>query len=199
MTFAFQQDAQRFQHIGLVIRDQNSAHRVTLNRVSDAVSIAAHIEVRTRQERSHEGCALKLLLRRIAKNYGSVCPVLAFTIPISLALIVPLTTTSDRKFVASTGRLACDFTCPTSVALTLLLPLISPASTFMITLLSGIACAAVLVTPLNFTVSCCTSLTPVRFTVMVLPEIVEFATVPVPAVTVAFPVATALLNVKTIE
>ena len=36
MTFALEQDAERLEHIGLVIGDQDSAHGITMNRISGA-------------------------------------------------------------------------------------------------------------------------------------------------------------------
>src|SRR5207244_11184441 len=41
MPRALEQNAQRLQHIGLIIRNQNSSHGLTVNRVSGAVSIVA--------------------------------------------------------------------------------------------------------------------------------------------------------------
>jgi hypothetical protein len=39
VSFALEQNAQRFQHIILVVGDQDPAHQLTLNRVSHALSI----------------------------------------------------------------------------------------------------------------------------------------------------------------
>ena len=41
VPFALEQNAQRFQHIALVVRDQDSAHQLTMNRVSIVLSITA--------------------------------------------------------------------------------------------------------------------------------------------------------------
>src|SRR6266446_7150530 len=54
------------------------------------------------------------------------------------------------------------------------------------------------VTLFKVTVICCTSETPVKFTVIVLPlKVGGPETVPVPVVTVALPLTTLLVNVKT--
>ena len=39
MPLAFEQNPKRFQHIALIISNKDPAHRLTLNRESDAVSI----------------------------------------------------------------------------------------------------------------------------------------------------------------
>ena len=69
---------------------------------------------------------------------------------------------------------------------------------FALTEVSGSTCEVLLVTSLSATVIFCTSVTPVRFTVMVLPEKMGFPkTLPVPPVTLALPLTTLLLKVNT--
>jgi len=69
---------------------------------------------------------------------------------------------------------------------------------FALTEVSGSTCEALLVTSLSVTVIFCTSVTPVRFTGMVLPEKMGFPkTLPVPPVTIALPLTTSVLKVKT--
>jgi hypothetical protein len=63
MTFALEQDAQRFEHVALIIRNQNPAHALTLNRVSGPVSIAAGRK---------EDVYLRLVGRRRSLAAGSV-------------------------------------------------------------------------------------------------------------------------------
>jgi hypothetical protein len=41
MSRAFQQDAQRLQHVWLIIGNENACHVLTVNRVSCAVSMIA--------------------------------------------------------------------------------------------------------------------------------------------------------------
>ena len=69
---------------------------------------------------------------------------------------------------------------------------------FALTEVSGSTCEALLVTSLSVTVIFCTSVTPVRFTVIELPEKTGFPeTLPVPLVTAALPLTTLLLKVNT--
>ena len=72
--------------------------------------------------RSQSVIARAFWLYRSDYQGGNECPELAFTSPMSLALIVPLIATSARKLPAPTATPDCDFTKPTSPAFTLPLP-----------------------------------------------------------------------------
>ena len=85
-----------------------------------------------------------------------------------------------------------------SVALTTPLPLVSPMSIFTLTGVSGRTWENSSVTPLKVTVSVCALATPVKLTVMVLPEKIGVPeTLPMPLVTLALPLVTLLVNVNT--
>ena len=116
----------------------------------------------------------------------------------SEALIEPLALMSVRKFVAVTVAPDCALICETSEALTDLLPVESPESTFMLTIVSANVCACVSVTPLSLTLIFCALVTPVRFTVIVFAENVGLpATLPMPEITLALPLMRLLSKVKT--
>lgn len=85
-----------------------------------------------------------------------------------------------------------------SVALTVLVPFVSPARTFMLTAVSGRTCPKVSVTLYKVTAKCWTSATPIRFSVMALPLTVPLEMVPVPVVTPAIPLAMSLGKLITI-
>ena len=74
-------------------------------------------------------------------------------------------------------------------------------SIFALTAVSGRTWAKLSVTPLSVTVMSCTSLIPVRLTVMVLPEMTGLPEMlPEPAVPrLALPLVTELLNMNTSE
>jgi hypothetical protein len=76
-----------------------------------------------------------------------------------------------------------------------------PMSIFALTAVSGRTWAKLSVTPLSVTVMSCTSLIPVRLTVMVLPEMTGLPEMlPEPAVPrLALPLVTELLNMNTSE
>ena len=128
----------------------------------------------------------------------ALLPALDFTNAESVALIEPSAFTSLRKLLLVTTWPSCDLVCATSAAFTDLFPLVSAARKFTETAESGMTCAFVSVTLCNVTVRRWTSATPVRFTVIVLPEITGLPeTVPTPEVTAALPLARLLLKVNT--
>src|SRR3954464_8570409 len=102
------------------------------------------------------------------RPYGKVCPALAFTWPMSDAVMVPLALTSVRKLAAVTGTPDWLLVWPMSVAVTLRLPLVSPRRKPTTIGVSARTWLALLVTLLSVTVTFWASVTPVRFTVMVL-------------------------------
>ncbi len=85
-----------------------------------------------------------------------------------------------------------------SEAFTVLFAVVSPMSMPAVTDVLGSIESKQSVTLLKVTVICCTSETPVKFTVIVLPlKVGRPETLPVPVVTVALPLTTLLLKVKT--
>src|SRR2546427_128250 len=102
-------------------------------------------------------------------HYGTEWPTFAFTRPTSEAFISPSTLRSSRKLPVVTGTPTCPLTCATSEAFTVLLPVVSPRSMFALTGVSGRTEPKQSVTLLKVTVICCTSETPVKFTVIAFP------------------------------
>src|SRR2546423_5532129 len=106
-------------------------------------------------------------VRRAGKQaYGRPVPILDFTSPTSPALILPLTFTSDRKFVVSTVWPIRDLVCATSPAFTAPLPLVSPMSTPICTPTSPVVIPSL--TPVNVTVIRWALVTPVKLTLTVV-------------------------------
>lgn len=116
--------------------------------------------------------ALPLVLTLAVPAFNEVArflfPERDFTSARSEALIVPLTTTSERKFALVMACPDCDLVWQTSDALTTPLALVSPANSLIRTLTSFVLVP--LLTPNKVRVIVCTSVTSVRFTVTVLPS-----------------------------
>ena len=85
----------------------------------------------------------------------------------------------------------------TTAAVTAPSPVVSPINILTLTAVSGSTCATVSVTPLKVTLISCTSVTPERGTVMVVPEKVGVPAVAVPAVTLALPLTTLVAKLQT--
>ena len=105
---------------------------------------------------------------RLGPSYGAPPPERDFTIARSEALIVPLTTTSERKFELVTACPDCDLVWLTSDALTTPLALVSPTNSLIRTSTSFVLVP--LFTSNKVKVIVCTSVTSVRFSVTVLPS-----------------------------
>src|ERR1700676_1463050 len=136
--------------------------------------------------------------RRLEGDYGRLCPDLDLTSPMSEALIPPATFTSSRKFALVTGEPDCALACAMSEEFTVLFPVVSPISMPAVTIVLGRTEPKQSVTVLKVTVICCTSETPVKFTVIMLPlKVGGPDTVPTPEVTAALPLTTLLVKVKT--